>query len=82
MSAPIDLKSLLEDGFKVKQTPLVSQDCPRCDGGVETPDPWGCLDCGGHGRVLAPPAPDLKPCPDCGGEGCDTCSYDGVIYPY
>ena len=85
MSAPeyqVVLDALARLARRQEQAPLVSQDCPRCDGGVESPDPWGCLDCGGHGRVLAPPAPDLKPCPDCGGEGCDTCSYDGVIYPY
>ena len=33
---------------------LTSQDCPRCDGGTDSPDAYMCLDCNGVGRVLAP----------------------------
>ena len=54
---------LVGDGYRLaapEPTPedttpaLTSQDCPRCDGGTESPDAWGCLDCNGVGRVLAP----------------------------
>lgn len=64
MSAPIDLKSLLEDGCQLefKQTPLVSQDCPRCDGGSRLPTATGASIVAAMGGCLHPgPRPQALP---------------------